>query len=51
MEQVFPKRTFGHPLLQVLMRGSDHTHMGLDGAVTPDPVKSAIAQHPQQTGL
>ena len=51
VEQVFTEGAIFDAQLQVLVGGGDDAHIGLDGAVPPHPVKTAIAQHPQQAGL
>ena len=51
VKQIFTERAFLHPLLQVLVGGRNHPHIGFDGAVTTHAVEVAITQHPQQTGL
>ena len=51
VEQVLPEAALFNALLQVLVGGCDHTHVGLDGVVPTHTVEVAVAQHPQQTGL
>ena len=51
VKQVLPKATFLDPLLQILVRGSNHPHIGSDCAMTADAVHMAVAQHTQQPGL
>ena len=51
MEQVFTKRTVFNALLQILMRGSNHTDIGFDRRVAAHAVEVTIAQHTQQAGL
>ena len=51
VEQVFPERALAHALLQVLVGGGDHTHIGLDGGMPAHAVEVSVAEHPQQPGL
>ena len=51
VKQILAKAPFLDALLQILVRRSNHAHIGLDGAVAADTVKMAVAQHPQQARL
>ena len=51
VEQVLAEATFLDALLQVLVRGGNHAHMGLDGRVAAHPVELAVRQHAQKTRL
>ena len=51
VKQVFPKAAFLDALLQVLVRGGNHAHIGLDGVVATDAVKMPVRQHAQQPCL
>ena len=51
VEQVFAEHPVLDALLQVLVGGGDHAHVGLDGVVPAHAVEMAVAQHPQQPGL
>ena len=47
VEQIFPERTLLHAQLQVLVRGGNDTHVGLDSAMPANAVEMTVAQHPQ----
>ena len=49
--QVLAERAIFDALLQVLMRGGNHTRIGFDGVVPPHTVKVSVTQYAQQTRL
>ena len=51
VKQVLAEGAVFHPLLQVLVGGSNHTHIGFHRAMTAHPVEMAVAEDPQQPGL
>ena len=51
VEQVLAESAVLHPLLQILMGGRNHPHIGFHRAMTAHPVEMAVAEHPQQPGL
>jgi hypothetical protein len=52
VEQVFAEHAVAHALLQVLVRGGDHAHIGLDGSgCAADAVELPVGQHAQQARL
>ncbi|EWS64721.1 hypothetical protein Y695_02031 [Hydrogenophaga sp. T4] len=51
VEQVLAEHAFLDPLLQVLVRGGDHTHVGTHRAVAAHAVEMAVGEHAQQARL
>ena len=51
VEQVFTEPALLHALLQVLVRGGNHTHMRLDSGMAAHAVELPVRQHAQQAGL
>ena len=49
--QVLAEHAFLDALLQVLVGGSNHARVGLDGVVSTHAVEMPVAQHAQQTRL
>ena len=51
MVEVLAERAFAHALLEVLVRGRDHAHVGLDLLMAADAVEGAVGEHAQQARL
>ena len=51
VEQVFTETTFLDALLQILVGGGNHAHIGFDSAVPTHAVEVPVRQHPQQARL
>src|SRR5690554_3230575 len=51
VEQILPEAAGLHQFFQVLVRGGDDAHIHLDGGGAAYPVKLAVGQYPQQSGL
>ena len=51
MKQILAEGAVLHPLLQVLVGGGNHPHIGFHRAMTAHPVKMTVAEDPQQPGL
>jgi hypothetical protein len=49
--QVFAEQAVAHALLEVLVGGGDHAHIGLHRLVPADAVEVAVRQHAQQARL
>ena len=51
MVQVFAEQAFAHPVLQILMGGGDHAHVGFHRLMSADAVEMPVRQDAQQPGL
>ena len=51
MKKIFPKATIFHQHFEVLVSGSDDTHINFDRRMPTHGIEFTIGQHTQQTGL
>ena len=51
VEEVLAEQALAHALLQVLVGGGDHAHVGADRLLAADAVEVAVGEHAQQPGL
>ena len=49
--EIFTELSFADPFGQIMVGGSDHPYIDLDGGGVTDPFKFTFLEHPQQTHL
>ena len=49
--EIFAKRAFAHALLEVLVGGGDHAHVGLDLLMAADAIEAAVREDAQKPRL